>query len=342
MDSAPNQQIPLPPDHRSTAGLLAEYYILAVIALALVALRAWVRLHLTKNWGWDDTCIVIAWMALLAGLVTIQLECNLGMGRHVIYLKDPVRDVLQMVKINTMYQMINVICALVTKYSISLYILRIRSNRAIRWALAWLMFFMTLATIGAVVILAVACIPLYKLWTPEAPGICLPPKSVYGVAYIHSGFTIVVDLCLTSAPVIILWDVKIKRGRKTLICGLLSLGLIATISNALRNVYTESLTAPDMPYAITNIAIVSILEVNIGIIAACIPACVPAFRPKKEKPAPVTNSFHDAKVSGNKKSGSKWSNHEEGTSSLSYADLTSDTVALCEVKTPANVVTKAV
>ncbi|KAE8397669.1 hypothetical protein BDV37DRAFT_291727 [Aspergillus pseudonomiae] len=319
MTSAPNQDTSIPPDHRTTTGLLAEHYTLAAIALALVLLRAWVRLRLTRNWGWDDTCIVVAWIALLAGLITIQLEANLGLGRHVIYLPDPEHTVLQILKVNTIYQMINVICSLVTKYSISLYILRIQNSRAVRWILAWLMLFMTLATIGVVVILAVSCIPLERLWNKGVPGICLPQTSVYSVSYVHSGFTIVIDLCLTSAPVIILWHVRITRGRKTLICGLMSLGLVATVSNGLRNCFQSGLTAPDMPYAITNVSIVSILEVGTGVIAACIPACVPAFG-CQQKAKPATPSYRDKPIS--------------------VIGGMIGTVALCGVKAPARVATK--
>ncbi|EIT80681.1 hypothetical protein AO1008_07168 [Aspergillus oryzae 100-8] len=334
MASSPNQDTPIPTDHRTTAGLLAEYYTLTVIALSLVLLRAWVCLRLTRNWGWDDTCIVIAWIALLAGLITIQLEANLGLGRHAIYLPDPEHTVLQILKVNTIYQIFNVICALVTKYSISFYILRIRNSRDVRWILAWLMLFMTLATTGAAVILAVSCIPLEKQWNKDVPGTCLFPKTAYSVAYVQSGFTIVIDLCLTSAPVIILWDVKIKRGRKTLICGLMSLGLVATVSNALRNCYQGGLTAPDMPYAITNVAIVSILEVGTGVIAACIPACVPAFR-CRQKAEPVANSYRDKKISVIR--GGRW---DEGSGNWSLGNAMSDSIALCGVKSPGRVVTK--
>ncbi|KJK64159.1 hypothetical protein P875_00138430 [Aspergillus parasiticus SU-1] len=311
--SSSNQDTPILPDHHTTAGLLAEYYTLTVIALALVLLREW--------------------FALLAGLITIQLKANLGLGRHAIYLPDPEHTVLQILKVNTIYQMINVICALVTKYSISLYILRIRNSRAVRWILAWLMLFMTLATIGTVVILAVSCVPLERLRNKDIPGTCLPPKPVYSVAYVQSGFAIVIDRCLTSAPVIILWDVKIKRGRKTLIGGLMSLGLVATVSNALRNAYQGGLTAPDMSYAITNVAIVSMLEVGTGVIAACIPACVPAFW-CRQKAEPVTNSYRD-KISVIRRG--QW-DESSGDWSLGFA--TSDSIALCGVKSPGRVVVK--
>ncbi|KAE8423421.1 hypothetical protein BDV36DRAFT_279326 [Aspergillus pseudocaelatus] len=254
MPSAPNQDTPIPPDHRTTADLLAEYYTLTAIALALVLLRAWVCLRLTRNWDWGDICIVITW--------------------HVIYLPNPEYTVLQILKVNTVYQIINVICALVTKYSISLYILRIRTSRAVRWILAWLVLFMTLATIDAVAILAVSCISLQGLWNKDVSGFCLSPTSVNSVAYVHSGFTI---------------DVRTKRSCRTLICGLMSLGLVATVSNAVRDFYRGGLAAPDMPYAITSVAIVSLLEVGTGVIAACIPTCVPAFL-CRQKAQPVTNS----------------------------------------------------
>ncbi|KAE8363531.1 hypothetical protein BDV27DRAFT_158697 [Aspergillus caelatus] len=215
--SAPDQDTPIPPDHRTTAGLLAEYYTLTAIALALVLLRAWVRLSLARNWDWGDISIVIAWVCTSPPKPEKPRKPRYPdrpPGQHVIYPPNPEYTVLQILKVNTVYQMINVICTLVTKYSISLYILRIRTSRAVRWILAWLVLFMTLATIGAVVTLAVSCISLQGLWNKDVSGFCLSPTSVNSVAYVHSGFTIVIDLRLTSALVIILQNVRTKRSRK--------------------------------------------------------------------------------------------------------------------------------
>ena len=154
---------------------------------------------------------------------------------------------LDILKFNTFFQMVNVLCTLFTKYSISIFILRIRDSRGLRWVLGLAMLFMTLATLAVIVVLSVSCRPLEKLWTPELSGSCIPLKTVYICAYVQSGFTIVVDLCLTVSPIIILWNVQVKRGRKSFICFLMSLGLIATISNALRNDFQKQLTSKDMP-----------------------------------------------------------------------------------------------
>jgi len=177
--------------------------------------------------------------------VLIQIEVNLGLGRHITELPDPERNALDILKYNTFFQMDNVMCTLFTKISISLYILRIYDSLKLRWILSVLMGFMTMATIAVIVVLSVSCRPLRKLWEPEIAGTCIPLTTVYCVAHVQSGFTIVIDLCLTSAPIIILWNVKIERGRKTFICFLMSLGLIATISNALRNYFQKELTSKD-------------------------------------------------------------------------------------------------
>ncbi|KAF2865910.1 hypothetical protein BDV95DRAFT_242142 [Massariosphaeria phaeospora] len=129
--------------------------------------------------------------------------------------------------------MVNVLCTLVTKISISFYILRFRDDKRVRWTLATLMGFMSLATVAVILVLSLSCRPLRKLWEPEIPGQCLPLTTVYNVAYVQSAFTIVIDIGLSLVPILVLWHVRIKPGRKALICTLMSLGLIATISNAL-------------------------------------------------------------------------------------------------------------
>ncbi|KAG8414396.1 hypothetical protein J3459_014783 [Metarhizium acridum] len=263
--------------HGTTAGILAEYYVLFLIASALIAVRIYVRLRVAKNWGWDDYYIIVAWIFLLIGLVLVQMEANLGLGRHLHTLEDPEDKELGILKFNTFFQMVNVLCTLFTKCSISIFILRIRDSKRLRWVLGLLMALMTLATIVVIVVLSVSCIPLQRLWDKHVAGICIPLVTVYNVAYVQSGFTIVIDLCLTTAPVLILWNVKVKRGRKTFICLLMSLGLIATVSNALRNYFQNGLTTPDMTYDMTGVTVLAILELCSGIIAANIPACMPLF-----------------------------------------------------------------
>lgn len=149
-------------------------------------------------------------------------------------------------KFNTFFQMVDVICAFFTKVSISLFILRLKDTRALRWVLFVLMFFMFLATLQVVVVECVACDPMRKMWDPSVPGHCLPSDAVLIAANVQSAFTIFTDLCLTASPIVILWQVQINIKRKLQICALMSLGLMATVCNILRNVYQARLKESDV------------------------------------------------------------------------------------------------
>lgn len=66
------------------------------------------------------------------------------------------------------------------------------------------------------------------------------------MSYVQSAFAIIADIFLTLSPVAVLWNVKISLNKKLAICGLMSLGLIATVANAIRNVFIPSLTEDDL------------------------------------------------------------------------------------------------
>ncbi|KAJ5649499.1 uncharacterized protein N7484_003222 [Penicillium longicatenatum] len=63
----------------------------------------------------------------------------------------------------------------------------------------------------------------------------------------------------------------------------MGLGLVATISNALRNDFQTELTSSDMTYNMTGVTVVAILELSSGIIAACIPGGMPLYTWHKQR-----------------------------------------------------------
>lgn len=177
-------------------------------------------------------------------MILMQKEVDIGLGKHITNFHSE-EDVLELVKINLFFQMTDTLCVLFTKISICFFILRFRDDRKIRWILSIFAFFMTLSSLACIIVLSLACQPLKKFWTPQIAGHCQPLANIYIVGYVQSGFTIVTDLGLSLVPVWILWRVQIKPMRKFQISLLMSLGLIATIANALRNPYQRGLTSKD-------------------------------------------------------------------------------------------------
>ncbi|KAH8695170.1 hypothetical protein BGW36DRAFT_360878 [Talaromyces proteolyticus] len=71
----------------------------------------------------------------------------------------------------------------------------------------------------------------------------------------------------------------------------MSLGIIATISNVLRNAFQTELTSKDFTLlsVLTDdqlpVTVVAILEINSGVIATCIPTCIAIVRRRSQQTA---------------------------------------------------------
>lgn len=168
-----------------------------------------------------------------------------GMGRHLEYLSDPTHSALQIAKWNAIYQILNITGALLTKISIGLFLLRLKQSRNFSIAVWGVLTPLFITTLILCFVVGLQCIPLRKLWTPTIEGHCISTETPLNVSYVQSAFAILADLFLTVSPIVILWKVQISLKKKIGICALMSLGLMATIANALRNAFIPNLTASD-------------------------------------------------------------------------------------------------
>lgn len=188
----------------------------------MVCLRYYGRIRFQHRLEWDDISIIFALVCystagsrrcthrnqifLIIGAVLLTIEVANGLGQHFTDLLHPESSGLEILKYNTFFQMDNVLCTLVTKISISIYILRIKNSRPLRLLLWILIIFISLATLAVIVVLSVSYIPLEALWTPslQSHAKCLALKTEYNIAYVQSGFTIITDLFLTISPAVVL------------------------------------------------------------------------------------------------------------------------------------------
>ena len=132
---------------------------------------------------------------------------------------------------------ITVIGSLTNKISIGIFVLRIKKDRRRKIAVSTILSFMALASIAGLSVLFSFCRPLQAWWYPTVNAFCYMTSTLETAFYITISFAIMTDLFLTISPVVILWNIKITPSRKLGICLLMSLGLIATIANALRLIY---------------------------------------------------------------------------------------------------------
>lgn len=249
-----------------------------IVAVLCVSLRLYVRTQIIRSFWWDDGLILVALALTVTGTVFNGLSVNSGAGKHDRDLPDPLTQVPEVIKWNTAYQIDNVTCVNLTKLSILMFVLRIPSSKKIAYLIYFVMFSMSVVNIVTVGALASQCRPLEKLWNPIIPGHCFYAGELSRFGYGQGVVNVLTDFFCTLTPVFILWNVKIKRRLKFAICGLMSIGFLATASQIVRVVALNSLDAEDYTYKITIIVIAAILDQNLGIIAACIPTFQPLFR----------------------------------------------------------------
>lgn len=107
------------------------------------------------------------------------------------------------------------------------------------------MFMMPVVNIVTVAMLASQCRPLTKLWNTTLPGVCFDKSHITKIGYGQGVVNILTDFFCTTTPIIVLWKVQISARLKIVICGVMSLGLIATASQIVRVITLSTLEAED-------------------------------------------------------------------------------------------------
>lgn len=124
-------------------------------------------------------------------------------------------------------------------------ILRIKNNRALCYSLSAMMGGLVVTNLVPIVVILAECNPPMKYWKPSISGRCWPTKiRIYSIYFqvgmslalcsydpitnVIKAYSVVTDLICALLPIAVLWNVKITLKTKIGVCGLMSMGLIAT------------------------------------------------------------------------------------------------------------------
>lgn len=121
-----------------------------------------------------------------------------------------------------------------------------------------------------VLVLLAECNPVEKYWIPSMPGECWNTKvRIYSI-YVQVAYSVITDLICTLLPIVVLWNVKIDQQLKIAVCGLMSLGLIATACAIVR-ASSLGIKTVDLSWDYSIAAIWANTELHLGIIATYLP-----------------------------------------------------------------------
>ncbi|KAK6580864.1 hypothetical protein PZA11_006352 [Diplocarpon coronariae] len=233
----------LPNENRGPT-ILVVVTTITMIALVTVLLRVWVRIKFIRRVAASDYTMVFAMVLATTVWVLVMLQVNNGAGRHAAYIEPQVMK--RGLRYNFASQPLTIVACTMPKVSVALFLLPIATRKIYRHFLWGLLAFMFVYTSVAVITTCLQCTDLRTFWDPLIPPTCWSPHARQTLSYIYTSLTIVTDFVLAFVPIPMLWNVQINIRVKLSLITIMSLGIL--------------------------------LEINVGIIAGCLPCLKPLFR----------------------------------------------------------------
>ncbi|KAF2870131.1 hypothetical protein BDV95DRAFT_595687 [Massariosphaeria phaeospora] len=243
-----------------------------VVAILCVLLRSYIRIRMTKTFWWDDGLLI------LGLLIRFELFSIVGVIFNIIMYYLSKEQSAMVLKYNTLFAAMNVPGVCLVKTSILVFILRLQASRRMALTVYGLLLYTIVVGGGISIFMWVQCVPFNALWDKSVKGTCISREAYSKVSIAQRVLYSALDLFITSLPVMILWNVQMRRRLKVGISFLLSLGLGATAFNIMRVVMHKQLAASDFTFDLWGVDISAQLEQNICIIAAALPTYPHLFR----------------------------------------------------------------
>ncbi|KAL9012582.1 MAG: hypothetical protein Q9173_002664 [Seirophora scorigena] len=119
------------------------------------------------------------------------------------------------------------------------------------------------------------CKPIEFNWDKSLDGRC---GSTVGEEIAFAAVNMVIDGVIVFLPTPVIWRLQMPVRKKIGVSCMFGLGLVICVMNAARIGVVVNSDEADFTHALTDVAILSGLEVWFGIIAACLPTLKPIFR----------------------------------------------------------------
>ncbi|KAH7007783.1 hypothetical protein EDB80DRAFT_719119 [Ilyonectria destructans] len=264
----------------STAQIAGVTTVFHVIALVIVILRSYTRIFIIRNFGLQDAFMILSVLcALLGGTVTIFMQIPYGLGHHQDTIPDADFIVFnQLSFVQSIVPLIGGIAFL--KIAVALELTKLKGN-ALAWynTILWcLIVFVSAYTLMAWLTFFLFCRPMARYWDPNIEGTCYSVDLFTKFGLMNTGFNIFTDVAFATLPVPIVWTLKMPLKTRLYLVGVLSLGYVAVTMGILKAVAQIGYNPlGDITYTY-DIQFWGLLQLNLGISAACGPSLKPLFK----------------------------------------------------------------
>ncbi|KAI5925338.1 hypothetical protein F4810DRAFT_660044 [Camillea tinctor] len=253
---------------------------LLVFSLITVGLRIMVRLG-NKAFGSDDYLMVAGTFVFCFCATFSMMDTWSGLGTHdaVIMAYDPTGKMISNgYKWFWCFQVTYVWTLPFIKASICVALLRITDSKYYTYPL-WSIIIVSVGTAFAGLIGAlVNCKPIAAGWDSTL-GSCDKTGRIQTLSEVISAAAIVTDWACAIIPAFLIYGLSMKRQQKLTLCGILALGVIASISTIVRFPWLQYYAVPENQlYNFGQIVLWTMVECGLGIIAGSLPSLRPLLR----------------------------------------------------------------
>ncbi|KAK7539316.1 uncharacterized protein J3D65DRAFT_618203 [Phyllosticta citribraziliensis] len=246
-------------------------WVFTSLAVVAVCLRVYTRAWVVRYFWWDDVTVVVAMVLALGMPILWTIEIPYGLGRHLLDIPQedwPVHWKLLWIVLFPYYSSLGFI-----KISVLLQCLRIFSIQRFRVACYILLLTVAIWTAWTIASAIITCNPVAYTWDKTiSGGTC---KNQSPILYTNAAVNIFTDFATIILPMPVLNKLSLDRRQKWLLMGIFAVGIFASITSILRLQSLVNADDFDVTYAIVSTCLWSVVEIDVGIICACLPAIRP-------------------------------------------------------------------
>ncbi|PYH55234.1 uncharacterized protein BO96DRAFT_477834 [Aspergillus niger CBS 101883] len=270
-------------------GILAAVGTLTGLSTLVLWLRCYVRGYLLRRFNAEEYIITGAWLCAVGVLVCFVLEAQHGVGRFSKDITDEDEQVLS--KLVYYHSLIVMIGLSLVKISLAVFLRRFSSSLLSK-ALVGSIIFLVAFTIACGLTLILQCIPVAAAWDtslrPHAR--CFDSDTYTAIGLWNSITNLVTDVIFATLPIPLFIGIQVNWRTKFSLIGVLSLGYLACVAGIVKIVaqvntrHFHDLELVGTPEAQnlkrrkTDSLAISSAELNVAILAACLPSLKPLLK----------------------------------------------------------------
>ncbi|KAF2822485.1 hypothetical protein CC86DRAFT_396723 [Ophiobolus disseminans] len=235
--------------------ILSQAGALFGAAAVVVLLRFYVRISILRSFGKDDWFMLLAFAFAIALFITYVEETKVGLGKHLAVIQANPISYLQFLRLRQVHGILITIGIALVKISIAFFLLRFVTLKRAAWD---------------------------RRLRPPPIGTgnakCFNSRTFTSIGLFNTSINAATDILLALLPVPLVWSLKLNLRARISLVLVLTLGLFAGIAGIVKSQKQKAaLYNPDQ-YVYDSFTIWWIIEYNVGMIAASLPALKPLFR----------------------------------------------------------------